>query len=297
MKRTFLSLFLSLFLSSLTLLSLTAPAWGGGWAVITLDELPAQVVAGQPLVVSFAVRQHGERLMEDLDPRINLTHSQTRETFTVNARPKPGEPGHYAATITFPQAGEWDWHIDAFWPPQPMPRLNVLAAAPAPSAGSAHASASTAGNTRASTPMMIGGLALAVALGALVALVRTRAAWAAGLMLAAALVSTVGLVSAAKNGSAAASLPLPTSPVEHGQALFIAKGCIVCHDHAAVSEYRRAFADFSIGPNLTHWAVTPDFLQKWLRDPAAIRPGTQMPALGLKDDEVNALIVFLTAGN
>jgi len=292
MKRTFFSLALA----AIVLLLLTAPAWGGGWAVITLDELPAQVVAGQPLAVSFAVRQHGQRLLEDLDPQISLTHAQTRETFAVSARPKPGEPGHYAATITFPQAGEWDWRIDAFWPPQPMPRLNVVAAAPALSAGSALASPSTASSTQASTPMMIGGLALAIALGALAVLVRTRAPWAAGVMLAAALVSTVGLVSAAKNGSAVSSLPaLPA--VEHGQALFIAKGCIVCHDHAAVRAYRRAFADFSIGPNLTHRAVTPDFLQKWLRDPAAIRPGTQMPALGLKDDEVNALIAFLTTSN
>jgi len=31
----------------------------GGWAVVTLDELPAQVVAEKSVTIGFMVRQHG----------------------------------------------------------------------------------------------------------------------------------------------------------------------------------------------------------------------------------------------
>jgi len=41
------------------LLALAAPALAGGWAVITLDSLPKEVRAGQPLHLGFVIRQHG----------------------------------------------------------------------------------------------------------------------------------------------------------------------------------------------------------------------------------------------
>jgi ABC-type sugar transport system substrate-binding protein len=34
-------------------------AQAGGWAVITLDDLPRQIVAKQPFTIGFTVRQHG----------------------------------------------------------------------------------------------------------------------------------------------------------------------------------------------------------------------------------------------
>ena len=274
---------LRLTLIALTLLALTLPAvsiYAGGWGVVTLDDLPTQVIAGQPLAIGFVVRQHGQRPMEGLEPKIILHSPETKETLTLFAKPE-GPTGHYAARLTFPEAGAWDWHIDAFgFAPQPMPRLNVLASAPA----------SSAGDSAANPAMMVGGLSLLGAVGALVILVRTRSPWAAALMLAAALVSTVSLASAANNHAVRSAIP---SSAETGRALFLAKGCIVCHNHAAVAEARKPFADFSIGPNLTRLQANPDFLQKWLRDPSAVKPGTQMPTLGLRDDEINALIAFL----
>lgn len=72
-----------------------------------------------------------------------------------------------------------------------------------------------------------------------------------------------------------------------GAALFRAKGCVVCHRHDALD------AIGNIGPDLTHYEPEPAFLRRWLRDPAAVRPETQMPNLQLQGAEIDALIAFL----
>ena len=82
------------------------------------------------------------------------------------------------------------------------------------------------------------------------------------------------------------------SDVERGKALFMAKGCATCHTHAAVTMNAN---QPSFGPNLTHYSPNPDFLQRWLREPQAVRPNTPMPNLNLKQDEIDALIAFLSA--
>ena len=48
-----------------TLLSLPALAWlAGGWAVVTVEQLPDYVEAGKPLTLTFMVRQHGVTPLE-----------------------------------------------------------------------------------------------------------------------------------------------------------------------------------------------------------------------------------------
>jgi len=273
------------------LLALTAPAWAGGWAVVTLDTLPTQVVAGQPFSIGFIVRQHGQRPMEGLAPTIILYSPDTRKTTTVTAKAE-GATGHYTAEVTFPSAGTWDWSIDAFgFAPQPMPRLTVLGAAPAVSSG-----------TRASLslPTLIGFITLIAAGGALVLLIRTRAAWAAALTLVAALVCVVSFTVTAKNATARAGgdgsppvLRPGASPADLGQALFLAKGCVVCHSHGAVLDARKDFADFNVGPDLSKVSRSPDYVRVWLKDPPGLKPDTQMPNLGLSSEEIEALIAFL----
>lgn len=74
-----------------------------------------------------------------------------------------------------------------------------------------------------------------------------------------------------------------------GRALFVAKGCSTCHVHAAVTEIR----SYRIGPELTDRRLDPAFLRAWLANPAAVRPGTQMPNLQLQPQEIEALIAFI----
>ena len=108
----------------------------------------------------------------------------------------------------------------------------------------------------------------------------------------------------------AAIAPLPSGAVapsptllsaEVGRALFQAKGCTSCHQHAGLAISRvetRAAADLDLGeavgaPDLTHYRPDPAFVRQWLRDPAAVRPDTQMPNLRLSDEEIEALLAFL----
>ena len=84
--------------------------------------------------------------------------------------------------------------------------------------------------------------------------------------------------------------PAPTE-IAYGKALFSAKGCVSCHHHAAVA----GSGTFSEGnPDLTTLRWSADYLRTWLKDPAAVRPNTYMPNLGLKSDEIEALIAFLS---
>lgn len=81
----------------------------GGWAVITVDDLPDHVVAGRPVTVSFAVRQHGRLLMQDLSPRVTATGSGA----AVNVAAKPVAGDRYAASLTIPRAGNWTIAIES----------------------------------------------------------------------------------------------------------------------------------------------------------------------------------------
>lgn len=75
----------------------------GGWAVITVDDLPEYVVAGTPVLLSFIVRQHGVTPLGGLRPMVTLKSGDAESN--VAAVPG-GERGHYVATITAPRAGE-----------------------------------------------------------------------------------------------------------------------------------------------------------------------------------------------
>lgn len=86
--------------------------------------------------------------------------------------------------------------------------------------------------------------------------------------------------------------PTPTQDLaETGKALFVAKGCNMCHTHARAP----ASTLGGIGPNLTDLNLPADYLRRWLANPQAIRPATQMPNLDLSGDEIEALVAFLTA--
>jgi cytochrome c oxidase subunit 2 len=73
--------------------------------------------------------------------------------------------------------------------------------------------------------------------------------------------------------------------------------CVACHTIAGVS-------GGVMGPNLTHvgsrttiaGATLPNDsagIARWLRDPAAVKPGALMPTINLTDQEIAALIAYL----
>lgn len=76
----------------------------GGWASITLDDVPDYAVARQPLELTFTVRQHGFEPLGDLRPRVEAAGGDLR---AVAAATREGAAGRYRASLTLPEAGEW----------------------------------------------------------------------------------------------------------------------------------------------------------------------------------------------
>jgi cytochrome c oxidase subunit 2 len=85
---------------------------------------------------------------------------------------------------------------------------------------------------------------------------------------------------------------------EEGRRLFTSRGCASCH------QLRGSEAHATVGPDLTHLAgrrtiaalTAPNdrpALEAWLANPQAIKPGNQMPDLGLSRGEGRALTAFL----
>ncbi len=90
-------------------------------------------------------------------------------------------------------------------------------------------------------------------------------------------------------GTAPAGRPVPPGAWQ-------AKGCPGCH----MVDGQGAAGP---GPNLSHigttpydaLANTPEFLDRWLMDPPAVKPGTLMPKLPLTHEELDSLVRYLTA--
>ena len=274
---------LLIFLVILASLVMTVPALAGGWAVITLDNLPGDITPGHPLTIGFMVRQHGNHPMEGLDPVITLSQAETGERISVAAVPGD-EPGHYLATLNFPSEGRWNWSIQAFSMNQEMPQLTV---------GAIPVASREAPRMALPLPMAAGSLGIVFTLAALVILVRKRARWAFALVIAGLLISSLGFLSAAAGSSPAAPFKAQDGSLEEaGQELFLAKGCITCHNHENIQRDRDTIY-VDVGPDLSSFTADPDYLRSWLQDPASVKPRTEMPDLDLDNDEIEALIAFL----
>ena len=289
----------AILLVSVFTLAFVIPVFAGGWAVISLDELPTGVVAGNPHTIGFTVLQHGKTPMSGLYPIITARLSND-EVLTFSAEPE-GKPGHYTAALTFPKDGDWEWSIQAFTMDLKMPALSVAAAGtaslnqPVVKSGSQFASVS---------PLLIVRLlAFAIGLVGLVVVFRSKSRMAVALTGLCLLVgiasfmmeSAVPAVEAQGKSSSEVAVDSSISQVELGRQLFIAKGCITCHVNnkaASNSEY----LTIEMGAtNLSNFSASPEILFLRLKDPAAAKSDTQMPDLGLKETEIEALIAFINS--
>src|SRR5882672_1727769 len=77
----------------------------GGWAVVTVKDLPEYFVAGQQYTIEFQVRQHGRTLLSGLRPELVIAAPAAREIVIPAAA--RSAPGSYAVTFTAP-AGAGD---------------------------------------------------------------------------------------------------------------------------------------------------------------------------------------------
>ena len=210
--------------ASALLIPLLAAAAGlaahyGGWATVTVENLPDRLVSGQPYNMTFSVRAHGDELLADLSPRIDLTSGEQR---MVARAVKTNRRGFYTATLDVPRAGDWSATIHTGFRDSKL-KLMPIAVVPAKAAH-----------------------------------------------------RTVAL----------------TQP-ERGQRLFIAKGCVMCHENARAGTAQ----GYKIGPDLTHTRFATEYLKQFLADPSIKPPTTEMrmPNLELKPAEIDALVAFINA--
>jgi cytochrome c oxidase subunit 2 len=89
-----------------------------------------------------------------------------------------------------------------------------------------------------------------------------------------------------------------TPQQQRGLQLVQRSACVMCHT------IRGTAAGGRIAPDLTHVAtrstiasgtrpMTADYLDQWIRDPQALKPGNRMPQLALSDDDRAAIVAYL----
>ncbi len=101
-------------------------------------------------------------------------------------------------------------------------------------------------------------------------------------------------------GSVGPSPGVLSPSAQRGSQVFLGNACIGCHAIAGTN------AQGISGPNLTHFGTrstiaanrlpnTPENLERWIRNPTAIKPGVKMPAWEgvLSDDDIRALVDYL----
>jgi cytochrome c oxidase subunit 2 len=100
----------------------------------------------------------------------------------------------------------------------------------------------------------------------------------------------------AKNQTAPAASPTPAAA--RGAETFQRSACIGCHTIAGTP------AAGKVGPDLTHIGSrttiaagllknAPNEMARWLRDPPEVKPGSLMPKLGMSENDIADLVVYL----
>ena len=77
--------------------------------------------------------------------------------------------------------------------------------------------------------------------------------------------------------------------LDEGRRAFTKNGCHGCHTLGRMGT--------PIGPDLSRVGAkySAEYLERWLRDPSAVRPGTHMPALELTEEDIRALAAYFGA--
>ncbi|HQV68922.1 MAG TPA: cytochrome c oxidase subunit II [Thermoflexales bacterium] len=97
-----------------------------------------------------------------------------------------------------------------------------------------------------------------------------------------------------------ANKPLQPGDPERGKTAFLTGPCVACHTIAGTAAQGkvapREMTKFAAYPTIAQvdgFAVNHDNLVKWLTNPPAVKPGTAMPNLTLKKQEIEDLAAYL----
>jgi hypothetical protein len=97
---------------------IAGPVLAGGWAEVTMDNLPGEIHAGDSVRMSFMVLQHGKtpvHFLGDSDiavvPLISGANVKTGESVEFTAVADKSEVGRFYVDVVFPSDGEWSWTV------------------------------------------------------------------------------------------------------------------------------------------------------------------------------------------
>ena len=87
---------------------------------------------------------------------------------------------------------------------------------------------------------------------------------------------------------------------QEGAATMMRTGCAACH------RIQGTQAQGVVGPDLSHVGSrrtiaagilenTPENMERWLRDPVSVKPGSLMPNLQLSDEDLRSLTAYLSS--
>jgi cytochrome c2 len=107
--------------------------------------------------------------------------------------------------------------------------------------------------------------------------------------------AAVPAVEAQSSFSSNPSNEVSMSQAELGGQLFIAKGCITCHRNTKAPNSSEYWSIDMGAPDLSKFSASPEILFIRLKDPTAAKSDTKMPNLGLKKEEIEALIAFINS--
>ena len=118
-KRPYFLIFPALLLPAL-------PALLGGWAVVSVDQLPEYLVARQATALTFMVRQHGITPLKGVHPVLVARAGSKSVQGTV----APGRAdGQYVASFSVPEPGDWTLTIESGWGNSKLTLLPIKAIA------------------------------------------------------------------------------------------------------------------------------------------------------------------------
>lgn len=89
-----------------------------------------------------------------------------------------------------------------------------------------------------------------------------------------------------------------------GAQIFANAPCAICHTVKGLSGFSAQYKGDFKGPDLTHFGSrttlagsildnTPENLAKWIQDPDKVKPGANMPTLGVEGKDLNDLVAYL----
>ena len=88
---------------------------------------------------------------------------------------------------------------------------------------------------------------------------------------------------------------LEREPRDVGAELFLAKGCVTCHTgNIGRIEVTKSGGAMPLLSEPSQYSANPGFLRLWLAGPRAVTSRATMPDLNLDEDEIEALIAYLS---